>query len=173
MTFFDVTAEVPLLHAGTSVYPVGRAFDAGLNADLELHRASHASVALRIGASLLVQGSSTWSNIWDVPVEGGWRWTAPSHGYAVPFWELLGGPHLVIIAAELLPPLVTATVGTHTGFGVTLGKGKVGGVLAVRAGIRFGGEDIIARTNVGGQEYGVYWAPWAGWLAVSAGVSFR
>ena len=178
MNYVDVTPVVSAIRAeaasvccANSEY---RGINAGVNAVLGMYRAPRSDLQVLTGLRVSIASMNGYAlNVWDVPVEGGWRWTLPGERWVQPYWDLGVGPHLYVVVPQYQPVMGDVGFGTHTGFGATIGKGDIRGVLGARASVSVGFDQLSGHVSTVDGDRSWSWHPLSARVDGYAGVEFR
>jgi hypothetical protein len=178
VNYVDVTPVVSVLRAeGASVCCSNseyRGINAGVNAVLGMYRAPRSDLQVLTGLRVSIASMNGYAlNVWDVPVEGGWRWSGREGALVRGYGEVGVGPHLYVVVPQYQAILGDVGFGTHTGFGATIGTGDVRGVLGLRASVSVGFDQLSGHVStVEGDRYWD-WHPLSARVDGYAGVEFR
>jgi hypothetical protein len=177
VNFVDVALSYPALQAPSVwVQDESFAFDLGVPVALGTWHVRRADLVLLTGLHLSSRANPSDVRVatWDLPIEGGWRWTSPVETALVrPYWELGGGPHLNLVLTSYTPTLVSGAMGTHTGFGATVGRGDTRVVLGVRGSVRVGPDVFYGTVTTPDGDVWWQWTSWGARVDGYLGVQLR
>ena len=84
-----------------------------------------------------------------------------------------GGPHLNLVLTSYTPTLVSGAIGTHTGFGATVGRGDTRVVLGVRGSVRVGSDVFYGTVTTPDGDVWWQWTSWGARVDGYLGVQLR
>lgn len=166
----DVTVEIPPLVAEPSRSDDDPRYEFRVPVTLRPWKVLHAELVLHTGPGLTFwPGEEHFLGVLEVPAEGGWRWGVGEKTRF--YWELGGGPDLLLVMASRVPVQLDAGVGSWTALGLRWDMGAFQATAGIRGRARFGFDGISASVAIDGQIHSWDWSPWRASLGAFAGVS--